>query len=130
MKVLLLVSSFVFFSSFSVHLPLKVNKNVSSISQKFAFKKIVVGFQFDYGGCHYDLTAVIETTNGSGEGILIQTCGHGKPRSIAFDIYGANFARISASDLSNFRTDEGSYQPSNDELQRIVDGYNSNVPTE
>lgn len=130
MKLLFLLLSFVFFSSFSSPLPVKSGKTSPNGFQDSHLKQILFGYSFTYQGCNVDVTILVETTTGNGVGMMTATCGHGKPRSIYFDVHGANFTRISASDLSDFRTDEGSYIASSDEIQNIVDGYNSNVPIE
>jgi len=62
--------------------------------------------------------------------MITRTCSGKRPQTVYFKVYAANFARISGSELSDFETDEGAYQPTAGEIESIVNGYNANVPTE
>lgn len=127
---LFLSLSIVLFCSFTTPTG-TLNLSQTSLSKDAKFRKVVFGYEYTYGNCRYTVTVVMETTTGQGVGMTTQTCRGGKPRTIYYNINGGFYARIDASRLSDFKEEDGtSYNPSQEEIDGIVDGYNENVPEE
>lgn len=57
------------------------------------------------------------TTTGEGVGMTTRTCRDGKPKTFYYNINGDYYARFDASRLSDFRTDEGLYEPEQGEIE-------------